>query len=144
MAATGKVYGNTMKLIAQCNVNYLNDTIKVMLCTEAYVPNQDNHIYKDVHVTNEISGVGYSIGGITFTGKTITYDPATNNTILDANNVWWSDSFITARYAIIYDDTPAINKPLLGYIDFGENRVSSDGEFKITWPTSGIITITAT
>jgi hypothetical protein len=123
-------------------INWTSDTIKVMLCTSTYAPNQDTHVYKDVSVTNEVTGTGYTAGGVALTTKTLTYDGTTNIIKFDADDVTWASSTITARYAVIYDDSPASNKPLLGYVDFGADQSSSNGNFTITWDANGILKIT--
>jgi hypothetical protein len=113
-----------------------------MLCTSTYAPNQDTHVYKDVSVTNEVTGTGYTAGGATLASKTIAYDGATNIVALDAADVTWASSTITARYAVIYDDSPASNKPLLAYVDFGADQSSNNGNFTITWDAAGILKVT--
>lgn len=144
MAVSGKMYGNALLKALNKEVNWSADTIKVMLCTGAYSPDQDGHIYK-AQVTNEVAaGNGYTAGGSVLSGKTIAYS-GTNNTItLDAGDVAWPNSTITARYAVIYDDTGnAATSVLLGYIDFGQDTVSASGTFQITWNAAGIFTIAA-
>jgi len=135
-------YGNAPLKAFNKEIDWDTDTIKVMLCTSSYTPNQDTHIYKDVSITNEVTGTGYVAGGATLTNKTIGYTAATNVTKLDADDVTWANSTITARYAVIYDDTPAANKPLLGYVDFISDQVSTAGPFTIEWNTGGILAIT--
>lgn len=142
MAVTAKWYGQALLKALNKEINWSSDTIKVMLCTSTYVPDQDNHIYKDISVTNEVTGTGYTAGGVTLASKTITYTGATNIIALDAADVTWASSTITARYAVIYDDSPASNKPLLGYVDFGADQSSSSGNFTITWDANGILKIT--
>lgn len=142
MAVTGKWYGQALMNAMLGKINWSSDTIKVLLCTSTYTPDQDNHIYKDVSITNEVSGTGYTAGGATLASKTNTYTAATNVIMFDAADVTWSGSTITARYAVIYDDTPATNKPLLGYVDFGADQVSSAGNFTITWDVAGVLTVT--
>lgn len=145
MAVTAYVYGNFMKNVLSGKVvDWINHPIKVMLCTSTYVPNQDTHQTK-ADVTGEVTGTGYTAGGATLANKTITYDPATNTTILDADDVVWLNSTITARYAVIYDDNGATDadKLLLGYVDFGQDVSSTNGDFKITWDASGIFRFTA-
>lgn len=143
MAVTAKMYGNALLKALNKEVNYITDTIKVMLCTSAYTPNQDAHIYKS-SITGEVTGTGYTAGGATLTNKTMTYDGATNTIKLDADDVVWASSTITARYAVIYDDTGTDStSTLLGYIDFGEDKISSAGDFKITWDTAGIFAVVA-
>lgn len=143
MAVTAFMYGQAMMKALNKEIDWDTDTIKVMLCASTYVPNQDTHVYKDLSVTGEVTGTGYTAGGATLGTKTITYDAATNKIVLDAADVTWASSTITARYAVIYDDTPVSNKPLLGYVDFGADQSSSNGNFTITWDANGIFTITA-
>lgn len=143
MAVSAKWYGQALIKALSKQVDWANDSIKVMLCTSTYTPDQDNHVYKDVSVTNEVTGTGYTAGGIALASKTMTYTAATNVIMLDASDLTWSASTLTARYAVIYDDTPATNKPLLGYVDFGADQVSSSGNFNIVWDANGIFTMTA-
>jgi hypothetical protein len=142
MSATSFWYGNALLKALNKEINWTSDTIKVMLCTSAYTPNQDTDIYKDVVNPTEASGTGYTSGGVALASKTITYTAATNIIAMDAADVTWASSTITSRYAVIYDDTPASNKPLLGYVDFGADQSSSNGNFTITWDAAGILKIT--
>lgn len=145
MAVTAYVYGNFMKNVLSGKVvDWLNHPIKVMLCSATYVPNQDTHQTK-ADVTGEVTGTGYTAGGIALTNKTITYDPVTNTVILHADDVVWVNATITARYAVIYDDNGATDadKLLLGYVDFGQDVSSTNGDFKITLDASGIFRFTA-
>jgi hypothetical protein len=142
MAVTAKMYGQSLLKALNKEIDYDTDTIKVMLCTSAYVPDQDAHVYKDVSVTGEVVGTGYTASGATLASKTITYTAATNIVALDAADVTWAASTITARYAVIYDDSPASSKPLLAYVDFGTDQSSNNGNFTITWDAAGILKIT--
>lgn len=140
-----KLYGSFLVKALNKEVDFDSDTIKVALLTNAYTPNQDTHDYYDDVVSNEVAATGgYTAGGITLTSKTVTYDAGTNVIVLDAADVTWSASTITARYAVVYDDTPATNatKPLIGYVDFGSDQSSSSGNFTITWDATGIVRIT--
>jgi hypothetical protein len=137
------MYGNCLLKALNKEINWSSDTIKVMLCTNAYTPDQDAHIYKS-SITNEVTGTGYTAGGITLASKTITYNSSTNTITLDAADVTWSTSTITARYAVIYDSTGTDStSALLAYVDFGADVSSSGGNFTITWDAAGIATITA-
>jgi hypothetical protein len=126
------------------NIDWLSDTIKVALCTSSYTPNQDTQVfYSDI--TNELTTAGgYTAGGATLGSKTLDYTAGTNVIKFDAADVVWSSSTITARYAVIYDDTPATagTKPLIGYVDFGADATTSNGAFTITWDATGIFKIT--
>lgn len=138
-----KMYGQFLAKALNKEVDYDSDTIKVMLVSSSYAPNQDSHAYKS-DVTGEVSGTGYTAGGQALTGKTLTYDGANNVIILDAADTTWANSTLTARYAVIYDDSGATDaaKVLLGYVDFGSDQSSTNGNFAITWDATGIFRIT--
>ena len=139
-----KLYGQFLSQALNKEIDWDTDTIKVALLTNSYTPDQDAHNYLDDVVANEVTGTGYTTGGATLANKTNSYNSATNVIVLDADDVTWSSSTITARYAVIYDASPATNatKPLIGYVDFGSDQSSSNGNFTITWDATGIVRIT--
>jgi len=139
-----KLYGQFLSQALNKEIDWDTDTIKVALLTNSYTPDQDAHNYYDDVVANEVTGTGYTAGGNTLANKTNTYNSATNVIVLDADDTTWSSSTITARYAVVYDATPATNatKPLIGYVDFGSDQSSSSGNFTITWDATGIVRIT--
>ena len=143
MAATAKLYGPAMKSAFNGEINWTSHTIKVMLCTSAYTPDQDVHQYKS-SVTNEVTGTGYTAGGLTLATPTVNYTAGTNTLVLDGPDLEWSGSTITARYAVIYDATPGTDatRPLFAYVDLGGDVSTTAGKFTITWDTAGIITST--
>lgn len=142
--ATSKIYGSLLSKVFNKEVDYDSDSIKVALVGSSYTPNQDTHDYWDDVSANEVSGTGYTAGGSALASKTVTYDSATNVTVLDAADVTWASSTITARYAVIYDDSGATagQKALLGYVDFGSDQSSTNGNFTITWDSTGIFRFT--
>ncbi len=139
-----KLYGSFFLKSLNKEIDWDTDTIKVMLLTSSYTPNQDTHDYLDDVVANEVSGTGYTAGGATLANKSATYDTATNVTILDADDTTWSTSTITARYAVIYDASPGTNatRPLIAYVDFTSDQSSTAGNFTLTWDATGIVRIT--
>lgn len=143
MAVSAFFYGLAFKSAFNKEIDFDSDSIKVMLCTSAYTPDQDTHQYKS-DVTSEVTGTGYTAGGEALTTASLTYTAGTNVLKLDADDVTWAGSTITARYAVIYDSTPATDatRPLLAYVDFGADVSSSAGNFTITWDTAGIATVT--
>lgn len=139
-----KLYGSFFAKTLNKEINYSADAIKVMLLTSAYTANQNVHAYVSDVVANEVTGTGYTAGGATLATKTVTYDGVTRVTILDADDVTWPTSTITARYAVVYDSTPATNatRPLIGYVDFTSDQSSTAGNFTITWDATGIARLT--
>ena len=135
------VYNALKTGLVNGDINLGADTLKVILVSSAYVPNIDTHEdYADI--TNEIAtGGGYTAGGQALSGVAILTDLPNDRAALDANDVIWSASTITAaRGAVIYKDTgtPATSK-LITYIDFGTDKSSSGGDFTIAWDSTGIL-----
>jgi hypothetical protein len=138
-----KLYGNFLLKALNKEVDFDSDTIKVALLTSSYTPDQDAHDYFNDVSTYEVSGTGYTAGGNTLASKTATYDAGTNVIVLDAADTTWSSSTITARYAVVYDSTgTAATSALIGYVDFGSDQSSTNGNFTITWDATGIVRIT--
>ena len=144
MAITAKLYGNLFLAAFNKEHDLLDDTLKVMLTTSGYTPNQDSDDYKN-DVTNEVTGTGYSAGGATLGSKTLTYTGATNKTVLDAADVQWASSTITARNAVLYNATGGgtdATRGLIGYQSSDADIISSGGSFDLVWNASGIVEIT--
>ena len=144
MAVSAKVYANSpsgqFSVTAARRVDWVTDTIKVMLATSTYAVSQTAHIFKS-DVTNEITGTGYTAGGVTLGSKTNTV--ATLATQLDAADASWTTATFTARYAIVYKDTGvAATSPVLGYVDFGADATATAGTFTIVWDATGILVYT--
>lgn len=113
------------------------------MCTATYTPDQDAHDFFN-DVTNEISGTGYTAGGATLTGKSVSYDTATNKVRLIAADAQWTTATFTARYAVYYKSTgTASTSPLIGYLDFGSDQTVTAGTFTLDHDaTNGIFTAT--
>src|SRR5215204_6488805 len=85
-------------------IDWVNDTIKVLLMKPTYVPDVDNHgFYSDVSA-NELGAEvpNYTVGGKELAEKTEQQDAATNTTRLKAQTLQWKEVTLEARYAIIY------------------------------------------
>lgn len=83
--------------------------------------------------TNEVSGTGYTATGNTLTNVTPTSSGTTAFT--DFADTTWSSSTITARGAMLYNDT-ASGDPSVAIFDFTEDKSSSSGDFTIVFPTA--------
>lgn len=60
-------------------------TIKAMLVTSAYAENPDQHYRSEI--TQEVTGTGYTAGGVSVSGVTIFYDSTINQVILTCSAV---------------------------------------------------------
>jgi len=83
--------------------------------------------------SNEVSGTGYSAGGGTLTNVT----PTTSSTtaLTDFADLTFSSATITARGALIYNDS-AGGDPSVVVLDFGGDKTSTAGDFTVVFPTA--------
>jgi hypothetical protein len=117
------------------------DTLKVMLCTSGYVPDQTNHQFKN-DVTNEVSGGNYSAGGVTLASKTAIVS-AHAFTFDCADLVWLQHAtgFTNARIAVFYKSTGVdATSPLIGYTDLGSTQNNVVAALPLGTP-AGIFTV---
>ena len=75
-------------------------TVRVMLTTSSYAENKDTHT-KRSDVTNEVTGTGYTAGGVVST-VTVTKDNATDRVTISLGAVNWPSATLTARKAVYY------------------------------------------
>ena len=83
--------------------------------------------------SNEASGTNYSAGGSALTN----INPTTAGTtaFTDFSDLTFSNATVTARGALIYNDTAA-GDPSVVVLDFGADKTSTAGDFTIVFPTA--------
>jgi len=106
------------------------DSFKLALYTSSATLDASTTAYS---VTNEASGSGYSAGGAALTNVTPTTSGTTAFT--DFDDLTFSAATITARGALIYNDTAA-GDPAVVVLDFGSEKTSTSGDFTIIFPTA--------
>lgn len=140
MAVTAKWYAQSMNTALNKEWQWTGGTINALMTTSTYTPATTDK-YKDVVTaiaTNEVSGTGYTAAGSQLLSRTLSTS-GTVTTVSAAGTITWTSATITnARYAVVYDNAPASNKPLIVYVDFGGNQSTSGGDFSIVWNASGI------
>jgi hypothetical protein len=142
--AIAKMYGLSLKSLAAGEIDFLGGNMYAALTSNSYVPNQDTHDYFD-DITNEVSGAGYTAGGVLLTAKTSVYTTGTNTLTLDAADPSWATvSIPEIRYVIFYLDSGSDStSPLLSYMDLEANYAPSAQSFTVTLASTGIATYTA-
>lgn len=107
------------------------NTFKLALYTNSASFNAATTAYT---ATNEVSNSGsYSAGGGTLTNVT----PTTSGTtaLTDFADITFTSATITARGALIYNDTAA-GDPSVVVLDFGEDKTATNGDFQVIFPTA--------
>jgi len=136
------VYNIFKQKVMTGEVDLDTNSLKCMLVTSSYSPNIDTHTsYRDV--TNQVTGTGYTEGGASLAGVTVTRDLTNDLGKFDANDVTWTNSTLTARGAILYRSDPSdeTTRWLICYFDFTTDKSSSNGDFTIQWNANGILNL---
>lgn len=143
MAETNVQYAKFYVSLASKLVNLTADTWKIMLLTNGYTPDTSNtgHQFKSDLGANEVSGTGYTAGGITLAGLALIWDPTASRWLWTTTTTpQWTGAVFTAYYGAVVDTTPSTDatRPLGTLINFGGAKSPSDGNFTINWPLTGI------
>ena len=134
MAITQAMCTSFKKELMEAKHNFLlsgGDTFKIALYTSSATLSAATTAYS---ATNEVAdGGGYSAKGNTLTR----IDPSSSGTtgFTDFADTTWASSTITARGAVIYNDS-ASGDPSVIVLDFGADKSSSAGDFKIVFPVA--------
>jgi hypothetical protein len=105
------------------------DVIKIALYTSAADLGAGTTVYS---TSNEVVGVGYTAGGNTLTGATVSLSGTT--AYVDFANTTWAASTITARAALIYNSSKS-NKAI-AVLDFGSDKTTTANNFTIQFPAN--------
>jgi hypothetical protein len=105
------------------------DIFKIALYTSAATLDASTTVYT---TSNEVTGTGYTAGGNTLTGATVTLTGTT--AFVDFSDTSWSTATITARGALIYNSSKS-NKAV-AVLDFGSDKTSTGGTFTIQFPVN--------
>lgn len=117
------------------------DTFKMLLTTSSYTPSLSSHQYKS-SITNEVTGTGYSAGGVTLTTRSSSESGGVTSLVSD--DATFSTVTISAtRYGVIYRDTgSAGTSALIALVDFGTNQAPSSQDFIVEFPSGVVATFT--
>ena len=107
--------------------DFLTDTFKIALYTNSATLGPATTVYT---TSNEASGAGYTAGGNTLTGATVSLSQGVAY-VTFSTTTWVSGNF-SARGALIYNSSKA-NRAVAVY-EFGEIKTVSSGNFQIQFP----------
>ena len=117
-------------LLATKAVDFANDVFKIILMTSGFTFSiDDDALYANVSADELANGNGYTTGGNTLAGVSVTEDDSNDRCGVTWSNTSWTaagGSIGPTPGAIIYDDTLA-GDPLVQYIDFGAEYTQADG-----------------
>lgn len=125
-----------------------SDTIVCVLLSASYTPGRTTHSTWADLSAYEVTGTGYTAGGQELAGKAVTHSSGTGK--FDADDVVWSGSTITAKYAALVRRAGAslVSGDLaIAYADLNTDSgaatmASAGGPFTVAWNAAGILTLT--
>jgi hypothetical protein len=120
------------------------DTFKLALYTSSASIDANTTAYT---TSNEVTGTNYTAGGGTLTRLgvvTSNNNASTGVGFTDFSDLTFANATITARGALIYNNTPSANSnanttltnAAVCALDFGSDKTSTDGDFTIVFPTA--------
>jgi hypothetical protein len=120
------------------------DTFKLALYTSSASLDANTTAYSS---SNEVTGTNYSAGGGTLSrlGVVASNTNATAGVgFTDFSDLTFANATITARGALIYNNTPSANSnanttltnAAVAVLDFGSDKASTDGDFTIVFPAA--------
>ena len=118
----------------QAGQNIITDTLKMALYTAFSDIGQLTTVYT---TTNEVTGTGYTAGGVVVTGATLstqTTGPDAGTVYVNFDNVSWPGANFIARGALIYNVTQG-NKSV-AVLDFGSDKTFSSTSNTVTMPAN--------
>ena len=129
MAITTAMCTSFKKELLEAEHDFTADTFKLALFSNAASLDASTTAYS---TSNEVSGSGYSAGGVTLTVTA----PATSgkSAFIDFGDVSISSSTITARGALICNSSKS-NKAVV-VLDFGADITTNSATFAITMPVA--------
>ena len=105
------------------------DVIKLALYTSAATLSAATTAYS---TSDEVVGVGYTAGGNTLTGATVSLTGTT--AFVDFSDTTWTTATITARGALIYNSSKS--DKAIAVLDFGSDKTSTAGSFTVQFPAN--------
>lgn len=112
----------------QAGQDLLTDTLKLALYTSTATLNTDTTAYT---ATGEVTGTGYTAGGIVLTG--VTLNSYNGVVYVNFDNAVWDPASFTARGGLIYNVTKS-NKSV-AVLDFGADKTATS-TFTVTMPAN--------
>jgi hypothetical protein len=119
----------------QAGQNLVTDTLYMALYTAFSDIGPLTTVYT---TTNEVTGTGYTAGGVVVTGATISTDVQTGTVYVNFDNVSWPGANFVARGALIYNVTQS-NKSV-AVLDFGSDKIFSSVSNTVTMPVNSATT----
>lgn len=147
--SNSKVFAFAVLQVGSNAVKFSTDAYKVALYGNTGTPDNTvttaalteyNGAASQWVTANEVSGTGYTAGGVAVSSPTWTQS-SNVVTFTSAGTPQWTSASFTAYGGLVYDTT--VSNEGLSYNYFGGAQTVTSGTFSIAWNASGIASFTA-
>jgi len=123
-------------------IDWVNDSCKIALYTNSIATmsfSTDTGIGSAPYTSNEVTGTGYTAGGVVLASKAVTESP-TGSIMFDAADSAWTTATISAiRGGVVWDDTATTPPdPVLCAINFGADYAVTAGTLTLQYASTGL------
>lgn len=139
------LFGAAKEAIAKATIDLDTHSFVAALVTSSWTPAvTTDDTWSDLSANEVANGGGYTTGGA---ATTITVTRSGGTVTVDASDVSWASSTITAKYVVIVKKAGGAltgTDLLLGYSDLnsgGGSVSTTNGTFAVTWNASGLFTL---
>ena len=118
----------------QAGQDIITDTLYMALYTAF---SDIGQLTTEYTVSNEVTGTGYTAGGVEVTGavlSTQTTGPNAGTVYVNFDNVSWPGANFTARGALIYNTSK--NNKSVAVLDFGSDKIFTSTNNTVTMPAN--------
>ena len=136
------VYNQGLLKLANGSINYVNDTIRVLIVNQSYVFNKAHDFVDDVVSFEMVNSTGTGYERKTLASKTVTL--VGDRAVYDAADVTYTAVQTTQQFAgaVVYKEAASdATRELIAFIDF--NDLPTNGsDIQIQWSADGLFRIT--
>jgi len=134
-------YSKLYEHILTGKIDFSSIELKCMLCGAGYTPNRKNDEFKS-HITNEISGGGYTAGGKVLDNVNIVPYYDDYNIKIDCDDIVWENFNNSFKTVVVYNNTPTgeNQKQLISCYIFDEVQVI-DGTLRLIINPYGVFRV---
>ena len=130
------IYSSFLRDLATGAVDADTDSFKALLTTSSYTESKSGHS-KRSSITNEVSGTGYTAGGVACTVTVSAVDTVNHRLTITLGAVNWASSTITARKLVVYKSRGGASSAdeLVACVDFGADVTSTANTLSVAAST---------
>lgn len=135
---TAQAYGKFVQHVLKGDIDFDTAALKAMVCGSGYAPDVDAHEFRS-SVTSEVSGTGYTAGGVALTGVAVTLDTTNNRLKIDAADAdFGTVTFTAGTQIVVYVNTGSAATDYLMSFHTFTSASPTAANFTYAWHADGI------